>query len=87
METKKRRQYTAEFKREAVRSAMSPGQSIVGTAKDLGMATSVLHRWRRDLARAPVAGVGWTRSNPRCSTDGAAPRVGTGAGRIGRRVW
>ncbi len=41
---------------------MSSGQSIVGTAKDLGMATSVLHRWKRDLASARVAGVGWTMS-------------------------
>ncbi|NKC11581.1 MAG: transposase [Gammaproteobacteria bacterium] len=40
MGNKKRRQYSAEFKREAVELAMRPGQTIVGTAADLGVATS-----------------------------------------------
>ena len=49
MGTKKRRQYTAEFKREAVELAASPGQTIVGTAKNLGVAASALHRWKQEL--------------------------------------
>jgi transposase len=49
MGTKKRRQYSTEFKREAVELALQPGQTIVGTAADLGVAASALHRWKRDL--------------------------------------
>ena len=49
MGTKKRRQYSAEFKREAVQLASQPGQTIVGTAADLGIAASALHRWKRDF--------------------------------------
>lgn len=49
MGTKKRRQYSTEFKREAVELASQPGQTIVGTAADLGVAASALHRWKRDL--------------------------------------
>ncbi|NKC16545.1 MAG: transposase [Gammaproteobacteria bacterium] len=78
MGTKKRRQYTAEFKREAIELAMSSGQSIVGTTKDLGIATSVLHRWKRDLEEHGSQAFVRQGQALRCSTDGAAPRVGAG---------
>ena len=51
MGNKKRRQYSPEFKREAVELATRPGQTITGTAKDLGIATSALHRWKDEYAR------------------------------------
>ena len=40
MGLKRRRQYTAEFKREAVELVMSPGQTFVGTARNLGVVIS-----------------------------------------------
>ena len=66
MGTKKRRQYTAEFKREAVELASQPGQTVVGTAKDLGVPVSALQRWKRELAqrgRAAFVGQGQARDS------------------------
>jgi transposase len=40
-----RRKYTDEFKREAVRLAMAPGNSIAGVATDLGVDRSVVADW------------------------------------------
>jgi transposase len=58
MGTKKRRQYSAEFKREAVALALRPGQTIAGTAADLGGATSALHRWKDELERRGASAFG-----------------------------
>jgi transposase len=58
MGNKKRRQYSAEFKREAVALAMRPGQTMVGTASDLGVATSALHRWKDELEREGASAFG-----------------------------
>jgi len=44
--TKKRRQFTREFKLEAVRLVEEGGQSIGQVARDLGINDSVLRRWR-----------------------------------------
>ena len=41
----KRRQYTSEFKQEAVRLAKSGEKSIAQTAKDLGIYEGLLHKW------------------------------------------
>ncbi len=41
----KRRQFTAEFKSEAVQLAQSPGQSIARVAKDLGIGEGNLRNW------------------------------------------
>ena len=41
----KRRQYTNEFKLEAVRLAKSEEQSVAQTAKDLGIHDGMLHKW------------------------------------------
>lgn len=45
----KRKQYTAEFKLEAVRLARELG-NVAQAARDLGMHESVLHRWKNELA-------------------------------------
>ena len=45
----KRKQYTKEFKLEAVRLANEPDQSFVQVAKNLGVSASALHRWAREL--------------------------------------
>ncbi len=41
----KRRQFTAEFKAEAIQLARSPGQSIARVAKDLGIVEGNLRNW------------------------------------------
>jgi transposase len=42
-----RRKYTAEFKREAVRLATAPGNTVAGVAKDLGIDRTVVADWVR----------------------------------------
>jgi transposase len=44
----KRRQYTAEFKKEAVELVTNHGYSITKAAKNLGINSSILARWRRE---------------------------------------
>ena len=46
-----RRQYTAEFKREAVQLSESSGQSIRQVAQELGVPTKLLYRWRSELLK------------------------------------
>ncbi len=48
--TRKNREYTNEFKEEAIRLALrSP--SITGTAKDLGIPEATLHGWIRNKTK------------------------------------
>lgn len=42
-----RRQYTNEFKSEAVRLARSGDKTITQTAKDLGINDGLLHKWMK----------------------------------------
>lgn len=42
---KDKRKFTAEFKDEAVRLALTEGNSISATARDLGLGDSTLHNW------------------------------------------
>lgn len=53
-----RRQFTDEFKREAVRLASQPGTSKTGISRDLGINANMLHRWAREQEGKPskVAG-------------------------------
>lgn len=44
----KRRTFTVEFKLEAIRLALSPGNTIVQVANDLGVGKSTLTHWIRD---------------------------------------
>jgi transposase len=44
----KRRQYDRAFKEEAVRLVLEGKQSLVGTARDLGIADNILQRWKRE---------------------------------------
>jgi len=45
----KRRKYSAEFKRQAVRLAAMPDVTLRQVAKDLGISEGILGRWKRDL--------------------------------------
>ena len=44
---KNRRQYTKEFKIEAVRLIVEEGRPISEVARELGTAQSLLHRWEK----------------------------------------
>ena len=45
----KRRQYTEEFKREAIRLVTEQGYGMSETARNLGMNAHMLGRWKRDF--------------------------------------
>ena len=44
---KKRRQYTKEFKIEAVRLIIEEGRPISDVARELGIGENLLHRWKK----------------------------------------
>ena len=47
-----RRQYTNEFKAEAVRLARSSGKPIAQVARDLGINENILYRWMKTFGSA-----------------------------------
>ena len=49
-----RRKFGAEFKREAVRQAMQPGNAVATVTQDLGVHESVLRRWIKELGSGPA---------------------------------
>lgn len=49
-----RRKFSREFKIEAVRLVTDRGVAVAQAARDLDVAESVLRRWMRELATAPV---------------------------------
>lgn len=46
--TSKRRQYTSEFKREAVRLVTEGGLSMAQVARDLGLDDNLVSRWKKE---------------------------------------
>ena len=44
-----RRQFSAEFKREAVQAAKRPGSSVAQVSRELELSDSVLRRWIRQF--------------------------------------
>ena len=58
MEKKTRRSYSSEFKREAVELASQPGQTIAGVARDLGIRSNLLGRWKRELSNQGIKAFG-----------------------------
>jgi transposase len=46
-----RKQYTKEFKHEAVRLVTEQGLSIAQAARDLGLNDNVLARWKKELTQ------------------------------------
>lgn len=48
MSTKTRRQYTEEFKTEAVRLVRDSARPVAQLARDLGIADHLLYRWRAE---------------------------------------
>ena len=52
----KRRQYTEEFKTEAVRLLKESGKTIAAVARDLGINPNLLARWRQEEHHAAARG-------------------------------
>ena len=48
-----RRKFTREFKVEAVRLSNQVGLSVVQAARDLGIRSKLLSRWRSEFAETP----------------------------------
>ena len=46
----KRREYSPEFKREAVDLTRTKGVTIAQIARELGIGANMLNRWHRELA-------------------------------------
>ena len=53
MTDKKRRTYTAEFKREAVDLVVKQGYTNAEAARNLGIRGNMLGRWRREQFKRP----------------------------------
>ena len=49
-----RRKFGTEFKREAVRQALQPGNAVATVAQDLGVHESVLRRWLKEYGSGPA---------------------------------
>ncbi len=49
-----RKQYTAEFKREAVGLVTEQGYTLIGVARNLGINRDRLRRWKREGVRDGV---------------------------------
>ena len=56
MTTKTRRQYTDEFKAEAVRLVRDSARPVAQVARDLGIADHLLYRWRAEQHQAEHQG-------------------------------
>ena len=55
--TAQRRQYTPEFKREAVRLVTEGGVSMARAARDLGVSRSLLAKWKKQIEDAEGTGL------------------------------
>src|SRR5215470_11351592 len=47
----KRRNYTGEFKREAIRLVTEQGKGVGATARNLGINANLLGQWKREYAQ------------------------------------
>lgn len=54
--SERRRQYDREFKLEAVKLATRGDKSIAQVARDLGINSNLLTRWKRQLSSSTVKG-------------------------------
>jgi len=65
MNEQKKKSYTPEFKKDAVRLVTEQGYKVTEAARNLGLNPSVLQRWKTELASAgPNAFPGKGRLNP-----------------------
>ena len=52
MNSKSRRKYDQNFKRNAVLLCLEPGRTVIEVAKNLGINKNILYRWHREYHRA-----------------------------------
>jgi transposase len=50
----RRRRYTREFKLEAIRLSQEPGVTLTELAKELGIRSEMLYRWRKEADTDPA---------------------------------
>src|SRR4029077_7770644 len=76
METRQRRSFTDDYKRQALDLVASSGRSIGSVAKELGLRDSVLRRWveLRGAGREPAAAA--RRPTTQATLPSADPRRG-----------
>ena len=53
----KKRRFSAEFKREAVTLVRNSGKTITQVARELGLGTSLLAKWKKELEAQQNAGM------------------------------
>lgn len=58
----KRRKYSAEFKRGAVEQLNQPGVTCAQVARELGIASNMLSRWRNEIENAGTSAFNGTGS-------------------------
>ncbi|MEO2055310.1 MAG: transposase, partial [Nitrospira sp.] len=51
MSQNKRRQHTKEFKEEAVKLVKEQGYAVAEAARNLGVSSSILGRWKREFEK------------------------------------
>ena len=54
MRSRTRRNYTLEFKREAVNLAEDSDKTIAEVSRDLGINSNLIRRWKKELANSAV---------------------------------
>jgi len=67
MRTKTRRQYTEDFKQEAVRLVRESARPVAQVARDLGIPENLLYRWRAQHRQAESQGT--TRAGQRIEAE------------------
>ena len=53
----KKRRFSAEFKREAVTLVRNSGKSITEVARQLGLGTSLLAKWKKEVEAQEMTGL------------------------------
>lgn len=53
----KKRRFSAEFKREAVKLVRDSGKSITEVARQLGLGTSLLAKWKKEVDAQEMPGL------------------------------
>ena len=53
----KKRRFSAEFKREAVKLVRDSGKSITEVARQLGLGTSLLAKWKKEVEAQEMTGL------------------------------
>ena len=67
MSEPKRREYTEQFKTEAVRLVREAGKPIAQVARDLGISANLLYRWRGEEHKA--RSLGTTRASLKADAE------------------